>query len=140
MKRKMAPGTVRTGFFFQPAHSCSRAEMRSLQGILTFNSALKNNPVASHSARATRVNTLYLCFPGCAFLTYTARKAAVKAQNAMHEKITLPGVRKVNLVSTYEAIVFVTTWDTFNFSLSSFLSFCLLPYFLSAILSQLESL
>ena len=29
---------------------------------------------------------------GCAFVTYSTRKAAVDAQNVLHEKKTLPGV------------------------------------------------
>lgn len=32
--------------------------------------------------------------PGCAFLTYSTREAALNAQNALHEKRTLPGVSR----------------------------------------------
>ncbi|KOC65742.1 CUGBP Elav-like family member 5 [Habropoda laboriosa] len=39
-----------------------------------------------------RAADLYLYQPGCAFLTYYSRDSAISAQNALHEKRTLPGV------------------------------------------------
>ena len=32
---------------------------------------------------------------GCAFVTYINRHSAIEAQKALHEKKTLPGVRKI---------------------------------------------
>lgn len=39
-----------------------------------------------------RHSSFSFSFAGCAFLTYYSRDSAISAQNALHEKRTLPGV------------------------------------------------
>lgn len=36
--------------------------------------------------------TIFSCFTGCCFVTFYTRKAALEAQNALHNIKTLPGV------------------------------------------------
>ena len=45
-------------------------------------------------ARLTNSASIFFSFAGCAFLTYVERASAEKAQKALHERITLPGVSK----------------------------------------------
>lgn len=47
--------------------------------------------------RARDKVSVFLRFPGCAFLTYYSRDSAISAQNALHEKRTLPGVSVYNV-------------------------------------------
>ena len=42
-------------------------------------------------------------FTGCAFLTYVERASAEKAQKALHERITLPGVSASRLCITCDS-------------------------------------
>lgn len=47
--------------------------------------------------RARDKVSVFLRFSGCAFLTYYSRDSAISAQNALHEKRTLPGVSVYNV-------------------------------------------
>lgn len=52
---------------------------------------------AGFNLRARDKVSVFLRFSGCAFLTYYSRDSAISAQNALHEKRTLPGVSVYNV-------------------------------------------
>lgn len=51
-----------------------------------------STPISQNLAPVLINRCFSTLFPGCAFLTYYSRDSAISAQNALHEKRTLPGV------------------------------------------------
>lgn len=71
--------------------------------------------------RARDKVSVFLRFSGCAFLTYYSRDSAISAQNALHEKRTLPGV------SVYNVYCKQFTYFSTNYATSNATSFRVAP-------------